>query len=113
MFDLTPAWEVSGYIWEYTYKNSINTLKFHKFMYLIYYIIYPISILGFIVLCFYKRGNVIRDLVIGFFILHAYVSYGNMRFMAPMIPIMCLCIGFLGNAVVAGICSLIDIGETD
>lgn len=103
LFDLHPVWELKDWLWPEIFRHHPNISAGHKFLYKIHYILYPLGFLGFVVLCFSKRCMPVVAVFSGFFLVHPLVSPGNVRFMAPMVPLLCFLLGILVFVVCAGL----------
>jgi hypothetical protein len=96
LFNLRPTWEVSRYLWDFSFRKHPWIKAWYRRLYAVHYLLYPLGLLGFIASCLAGRCVVIIEVLIGFLLVHPLVSPGNVRFMAPMVPVWCL---FTGVAV--------------
>jgi hypothetical protein len=68
-----------------------------------YLVTYPLALVGTAVLV--RRGSAsggLRSLIGSFALVHALVSNGNLRFAAPLYPLVCVLAGCAIAALVAG-----------
>lgn len=103
LFDLHPAWELNDWLWPEIFRKHPHVCAGHRFLYKIHYILYPLGFFGFVVLCLSKRCIPIITVIAAFLLLHPLVSPGNIRFMAPMVPLLCYSTGVLVFVICAGL----------
>lgn len=93
LFSLKPPYEVSHVHWRTTFTGQIR--KLYRMLYYQYYLIYALALVGFL-LCLFRR-SLPTDFVLvclSFVVMHGLVSPGNMRFVAPLYPLMLIFVGF-------------------
>lgn len=102
LLSLEPVWELSGWLWEVTYKGHPVINALYRGAYYLLYMIYPLGILGMIIAIKSRITTIIMQVVAGFLLVHPLVSSGNVRFMASIVPIFCLYLSFLLYVLIAG-----------
>ncbi|MGD8454341.1 MAG: hypothetical protein PVJ57_21215 [Phycisphaerae bacterium] len=96
LFSLVPAWEVEN-LWGAVLRpeNSTAGKLFHA-LYYQYYVTYALAAAGAVVLALRRRKLGGLWLLAGtYIILHALVSRGDIRLLAPLYPVMCVLAGGL------------------
>ncbi len=92
LFSLEPAWEV-GLLRQVTFsgpEGSPLISKVYRVLYAQYYVVYPLALFGFLGLLIRRKLGLLGWSLVAFAIVHAVVSDGNIRFAAPLYPILCL-----------------------
>jgi hypothetical protein len=96
LFSLTPAWEVEN-LWGAILKPEASWAgRLFRASYAQYYVTYALAGAGALVLGWQRRGLAgLWSLLLFYVVTHALVSRGDIRFIAPMYPIMCVLAGGL------------------
>lgn len=86
LFQLKPDWWLGQWTWLATYHKSPEVGRWHQRLFRIHYLTYPLGFIG--LFWFFRKSPVPATCAILFVLLHAAVTFGHFRYMAPAAMIL-------------------------
>jgi hypothetical protein len=94
LFSLSPPWEVGVVLWQRVLPVGPEASwvgAWYRVSYYQYYVTYPLFALGAVVLALRRQGlQGLWMLMVSYIMLHAALSRGDIRLLAPLYPLLCL-----------------------
>lgn len=81
MFSWEPDWHMH-WLWQANYHRHPDVADLHRMLFRLSLLWYPLGVIG--VLFFARRARMPAATIVLFFLLHAAVSHGHHRYMAPV-----------------------------